>query len=75
MKSEELIIFLLKILILFAIVITLLLAGFIISGGQGDNFSSFVMGAGLFLSVPTVLAGLFGLFAKRKPDQRNGDDK
>ena len=74
MKSDELIIFLLKILILFAIAITLLLAGFIISGGQGDHFSSFVMGAGLFLSVPAVLAGLSGLFAKCKPDQRNGED-
>ncbi len=71
MKSDELIIFLLKILILFAIAITLLLAGFIISGGQGDNFSSFVMGAGLCLSILAVPAGLIALFAREKKDSQN----
>ncbi len=70
MKSDELIIFLLKILILFAIAITLLLAGFIISGGQGDNFSCLVMGAGLCLSSLAVPAGLIALFMRKKKDSQ-----
>jgi len=72
MKSDETIIFLLKILIFFAIVITLLLAGFIMSGGQGgNNFATFLMGAGVYLSIPAVFTGLLGLTARKKKDRQD----
>ena len=76
MNAEDLIIYLLKILILFAIVLTLLLTGFIISGGQGgDNFATFMAGVGVYLSFPALFAGILALFLRKKKDQHDDAQK
>ncbi len=61
---------LLRAIYLIAVSIGIMLIGYLLSGGHGDNLTSFLIYAGMILFVAGAIVGLLGFTGEKDDDKK-----